>query len=99
MLAIGTVDGAPIPAPQGGFVKDANGSIVIAKLERDLMQQLATAGGGFFSLLSTNDSDINKLLSRVQIDKTQKAEQSLGAEENSLKPIYGMKKAPGCCYW
>jgi len=94
VLAIGTADGAPIPAPQGGFVKDANGAIVIARLERSLMQELAAAGGGVFSLLSTNDSDINKLLSRVQIDKTQQAEQLQDAEGKQFQTDLWHEEGP-----
>jgi len=65
VLAIGTADGAPIPAGAGGFLKDASGSIVISKLQVSALQQLAQAGGGDFSRLSANDDDINRLLSRL----------------------------------
>lgn len=68
ILAIGTTDGAPMAASNGGFVKDNQGSIVIPKLNIAKLQQAALAGGGLFSLLSAGDSDINTLLSVIDID-------------------------------
>lgn len=65
VLAIGTADGAPVPAGAGGFLKDASGSIVISKLDSTALQQLARAGAGDFTRLSANDDDINQLLSRL----------------------------------
>lgn len=66
VLAIGTADGAPIPANTGGFLKDTSGSIVISKLDSTALQQLAQAGGGDFTQLTANDDDINRLLSRLE---------------------------------
>jgi Ca-activated chloride channel family protein len=66
VLAIGTADGAPIPADTGGFLKDTSGSIVISKLDSTALQQLAQAGGGEFTRLTANDDDINRLLSRLE---------------------------------
>lgn len=66
VLAIGTTDGAPIPADTGGFLKDTSGSIVISKLDSTSLQQLARAGGGDFTQLTANDDDINSLLSRLE---------------------------------
>lgn len=64
VLAIGTADGAPIPEDTRrgrGFVKDGSGNIVIAKLPSAELRQLALSGGGQFSLLTADDSDITKL--------------------------------------
>ena len=81
VLAIGTEDGAPIPADAGGFLKDAAGSIVISKLDTSSLQQLAQAGGGHFTRLSASDADINSLLSRLstkpQLDQLAETGQSL----------------------
>jgi len=81
VLAIGSKDGAPIPADTGGFLKNASGSIVISKLDTSSLQQLAQAGGGHFTRLSANDADINSLLSRLsakpQLDQLTETDQSL----------------------
>ncbi len=61
VLAIGTPDGAPIPDARGGFVKDRNGGIVIPATNLPMLKEFALAGGGRFSQLSLDDTDINTL--------------------------------------
>ncbi len=58
VLGVGTPQGAPIPSGDG-FVSDKNGNIVVAHLQRDALQAIATSGGGKYSELnagSTGDS-------------------------------------------
>lgn len=68
ILGIGTSEGAPIPMGNGGFVKDKNGSILLPKLDRSALRQLADLGGGKFVSMSNDDSDINHLLQAVASD-------------------------------
>jgi len=63
VLAVGTRDGAPIPQRNGGFVTDQSGNIAVPRLETSGLKKLAAAGGGQFSELTTDDSDIDLLLS------------------------------------
>ena len=63
ILGVGTEDGAPIPAAEGGFFKDSDGAIVIPKLNSAALAQLALTGSGSYRQLSTDDSDISHLLS------------------------------------
>ncbi len=63
VLAVGTPDGAPIPRAGGGFVTDRSGQMAVPRLEADGLQRLATAGGGRFSVITTDDSDLERLLS------------------------------------
>jgi Ca-activated chloride channel family protein len=63
VLAVGTRDGAPIPQQNGGFVTDQSGNIAVPKLEESALRSLAQAGGGQFSVLSTDNRDIDLLLS------------------------------------
>ena len=55
VLAVGTVQGAPIPSGEG-FVSDSNGNIVVARLERDALQAIASAGGGRYSELTAGST-------------------------------------------
>ncbi|MGB5485907.1 MAG: VWA domain-containing protein [Lysobacterales bacterium] len=55
VLAVGTVQGAPIPSGEG-FVSDRNGNIVVARLERDALQAIASAGGGKYSELTAGST-------------------------------------------
>jgi len=63
VLAVGTSEGAPIPRLSGGFVTDQSGNIAVPKLEERSLRGLAAAGGGRFSMLSTDDRDLDYLLS------------------------------------
>ncbi len=62
VIAVGSEDGAPIPLPQGGFLKDSQGNIVIPGLELGPLQQMAAEGGGVMSLLRVDDADIEMVL-------------------------------------
>jgi len=63
ILAVGTRNGAPIPLQNGGFVTDQSGNIAVPKLEESSLRSLAEAGGGQFSVISTDNRDIDLLLS------------------------------------
>lgn len=58
VLAVGTADGAPIPNREGGFIKDAEGNIAVAKLTREYLQALAEDSGGQYLRLTLDNSDI-----------------------------------------
>jgi len=62
VLTIGTAEGAPVPMPGAGFLRDGSGTIVLPQLDlgpiRDLSQQLNIP----WQPLSINDSDWHTLL-------------------------------------
>ena len=60
ILGIGTTEGGPVPL-NGGFLQDANGAIVIPKLNLQQLRQAALKGGGMYVSLQADDSDINRL--------------------------------------
>lgn len=62
VLAAGTPQGAPIPVQGGGFYKRLDGGIVVAMTDYEELRAIAQAGGGRFSALSNDDSDIDYLL-------------------------------------
>lgn len=51
VLAVGTPEGAPIPSGSG-FIKDGRGNVVIVRLDATSLREVATAGGGQYSVLS-----------------------------------------------
>ena len=67
ILGVGTTDGAPIKLPDGSFVKDSSGNIVVPRLPIDTMKEAARELGGRFSTLSTTDDDINYLLADTRL--------------------------------
>jgi Ca-activated chloride channel family protein len=52
VLAVGTPDGAPIPSG-GGFVSDRAGNVVIARMDRSNLREVAEAGGGTYTELGS----------------------------------------------
>ncbi len=61
VLAVGTEEGAPIPEPDGGFVTDRAGQVVVPTLNVNGLRRLAQSGGGRFAQLSADDSDLETL--------------------------------------
>ncbi len=57
ILGVGTPQGAPIPLGNGGFLKDHNGAIVLARLNENELRRL-----GPYRHLALDDSDIDYLL-------------------------------------
>ena len=62
VLATGTSQGGPIPQPNGGFLKDDSGAIIIARLEQQALNAIANASGGVYQNMTIGDQDINQLL-------------------------------------
>jgi Ca-activated chloride channel family protein len=76
VLGVGTTDGAPIPRQTGGFVTDQMGRIAVARLEETSLRALAAAGGGRYATLTSDNRDLDLLLSgeiasRSATDETQ----------------------------
>ena len=79
ILGVGTTDGAPVALPEGGFLKDEQGTIVVPKLDAGALAKLAQAGKGVYQTITANDADIQTLLSAVD-----KPVQQEGKENKNL---------------
>ena len=66
VLAIGTPEGGPVPLRNGGFLKDNAGAIVIADMNVDNLRRAARLGGGAYTSISADDSDIDTLLHAME---------------------------------
>jgi Ca-activated chloride channel family protein len=62
ILGVGTPDGAPIPNDRGGFERDRQGNIVVAKLEQDRLERLAGRTGGRYERIDASADDVQWLL-------------------------------------
>ena len=80
VLGVGTPQGAPIPRVSGGFVTDQSGNIAVPKLEESGLQSLATAGGGRFAMLSTDNRDLDYLLSGATTGGRQAGDENLATD-------------------
>ena len=62
VLAMGTEEGAPVPLPDGGFLKSLSGEIVVPGVDMAALRSVAGAGKGRFSTVTADDSDVGWLL-------------------------------------
>lgn len=69
ILAIATTDGAPIPMPSGGFVKNNSGAIVLPKLDIARLNQFSQLGRGRLSIISAGDTDIANINSLLTVNR------------------------------
>jgi len=76
VLAVGTDEGAPIPATRGGLLRDEAGDVVMPALGQQALRQLATAGGGNYALISGGDDDVAYLLAQLTPQLGEHADQS-----------------------
>ncbi len=65
VLGVGTLEGGPVPAEDGGWVRAKNGRPVISRLDEEGLQRLADAGGGLYRRADFRDHDTGSLLERV----------------------------------
>ena len=72
ILGVGSVQGAPIPLKNGGYVTDNNGETVITSLNEQMCQNVAQAGKGIYIRVD-NNSDAQKRLDN-ELDKLQHGE-------------------------
>ncbi|MDO8863058.1 VWA domain-containing protein [Haliea sp. E1-2-M8] len=65
VLGLGTANGAPMPLPRGGFLRDDAGAIILPRLEEGPLEALAQAAGGRYQRLRVDDSDLDMLLAQA----------------------------------
>lgn len=60
-LGIGTTEGAPIPLAEGGFKKDQGNKVILTRLDRAQLQELARIGAGAYADSVAGTSDLQAL--------------------------------------
>ncbi|MCK9621807.1 MAG: VWA domain-containing protein [Methylobacter sp.] len=76
ILGVGTDDGAPVALPEGGFLKDEQGNIVVPKLNSSELKKLAQAGNGVYQTITANNEDIQAVLTNVDRSVQQQGKQN-----------------------
>ncbi len=61
VLAVATVEGAPIRLADGSLLQDSSGRIAVARLDAGGLADVATAGGGVYAPLSIDSTDIRTI--------------------------------------
>ncbi len=65
VLGVGTAQGAPVPAPGGGFLQGAGGKVLMPALDTGPLASLATAGGGRYVTATADDRNVDALAREV----------------------------------
>lgn len=78
VLGVGTRHGAPVLLPDGGFLQDRDGEIVIPVLDEGALRGLAGSGGGIYVRLTKDDQDTRQLTGFFS--EAQAAGEQAGAE-------------------
>ncbi|MGZ5011278.1 MAG: VWA domain-containing protein [Methylobacter sp.] len=76
ILGVGTDDGAPVALPEGGFLKDEQGNIVVPKLNSSELRKLAQTGNGVYQTITANNADIQAVLTNVDRSVQQQGKQN-----------------------
>lgn len=92
-IGIGTEQGAPIPlldqfGKQSGHLKDRNGSVVITKLNEEILQNLASDLGGIYLHPTTNNNDLKQLVHLVQKREKETIEERTMAQREEQYPWF-----------
>ncbi|WP_062390239.1 vWA domain-containing protein [Pseudomonas abietaniphila] len=61
MLGVGTAEGAPVAQEKGGFLKDAQGGILVPRLDGNSLKDFAEELGGRYTPLRLEDDDLREL--------------------------------------
>jgi Ca-activated chloride channel family protein len=80
VLGVGSRDGAPVPLPDGGFLKNDEGRMVVSRLDIQALWQLAQTGGGVYRTLDAGAADTGALLE--YLDRRSRAEQREGEAQS-----------------
>lgn len=82
ILGTGSQQGAPVPVADGGFLKDAQGSIVVPRLDAAALQRWAQRGGGRYAAIRLDDHDIQYLFAGQTTRSLNQAEQASGLQSD-----------------
>ncbi|MHC8440981.1 MAG: vWA domain-containing protein [Candidatus Eutrophobiaceae bacterium] len=61
VMGVGTEQGTPVSLPDGGFLKDERGAILIATLDELALRDLAAEGGGLYVRMNWSGGDVASL--------------------------------------
>ena len=70
ILIVGTETGAPIPLPDGGFLRDDSDQIIIPAVDKRMIQQIASNLDARSASVSVDSSDLTYLLSGTESSMT-----------------------------
>lgn len=90
-IGMGLPQGAPIPiggSGTGNFMKDKNNSVVITKLDENMLTQIAASGGGSYIRANNTEVGLNNLFNEIEkMEKTSLSSREF-SEYNEQYPLF-----------
>jgi Ca-activated chloride channel family protein len=84
-IGVGLPQGSPIPIPgQNAFMKDAEGNIVVSKLNETMLQEIAAAGNGSYIRSNNTRLGLNALFEDINKLEKQEIEARVYSEHEDL---------------
>jgi len=90
-IGIGSVEGVPVPVPAAGrkdFLKDAEGSTVISKLDEDVLKKIVVRTNGAYVRASNTNIGLDKIFSEIRKMKKDEIESTKYTEYNDQFQIF-----------
>ena len=101
VFGIGTAQGAPVPlldpgqdtngnqgGDQGGFLLDAQGAIVIPRMDAQKLRSMALAGGGMYISLKPGETDTALIDSMMQSSKIDNADNTAADQDRTEADLW-----------
>lgn len=86
VLGVGTPQGGPVPLSDGGFLRDAQGGMTLARRDDTALSALAAAGGGSYVAMTTDHHDIDELHAQLRAAPATVADGQVGDEWQDRGP-------------
>lgn len=79
VLGVGTEEGAPVPSADGSFSDSDNGQTELSRLNPRDLEALAATGGGRYSMLTSDETDLKLVLMESELRSLGEAEKQQGS--------------------
>jgi Ca-activated chloride channel family protein len=90
-IGIGSSEGVPVPVGSGGkrdYLKDADGSTVITKLDEDILKRIAVSASGNYIRASNSNIGLDEIFSDIRKMKRDELESTMYTEYNDQFQIF-----------
>jgi Ca-activated chloride channel family protein len=90
-IGIGSTDGVPVPVSAGGkrdYLKDADGSTVITKLDEEILKKIAVSASGNYVRASNSNIGLDEIFSDIRKMKKEELESTMYTEYNDQFQIF-----------
>jgi Ca-activated chloride channel family protein len=92
-IGIGSTEGVPIPFTINGkrdYMKDADGSTVISKLDEEILKKIALAANGSYIRASNSNIGLDEIFREIRKMKKQELESTMYTEYNDQFQIFAV---------